>query len=271
MRGARDRHETRDGMWWTRMVRLTRRDLRGRRSRVVLTPRRWRSSGRKKIFRLRWWQESPVTRESTKETVKTIAQGRPDRSGEPVVTYSYAFHFRIRGCGCIGHPAFPAPSVLSRGKVDAQLGRYLRRGIVETWPRVPGAARHEPTGRREAPPDDRLHEMMRCRTGTHLVRGTHRSRFCEAALHAASHPGHEEAPHVIARSDSSEAIHSFFVRLDGLLRGACHRARIHATRWLAMTVAVWLFDIVAKTTPEGRPTLKRPLLSDGANARRAAA
>jgi hypothetical protein len=33
-----------------------------------------------------------------------------------------------------------------------------------------------------------------------------------------------------------EAIHSFFfVRRNGLLRGACHRARIRATRWLAMT------------------------------------
>jgi hypothetical protein len=31
--------------------------------------------------RKRWWQESPVTRESAEETVKTIAQGRP---GVPV-------------------------------------------------------------------------------------------------------------------------------------------------------------------------------------------
>jgi hypothetical protein len=28
----------------------------------------------------------------------------------------------------------------------------------------------------------------------------------------------------------------FFARRDGLLRGACHRARIRATRWLAMTL-----------------------------------
>ena len=56
--------------------------------------------------------------------------------------------------------------------------------------------------------------------------------------------------------ERSEAIHSFFARQDGLLRcarndgvararndgagdgllrGACHRARIRATRWLAMT------------------------------------
>ena len=40
---------------------------------------------------------------------------------------------------------------------------------------------------------------------------------------------------VIARSTCDEAIHSFFVLLYGLLRGACHRARIRATRWLAMT------------------------------------
>ena len=40
----------------------------GRRSRVVLTSRRWRQVGRS-ICR-RWWQESPITRESTKEAAK---------------------------------------------------------------------------------------------------------------------------------------------------------------------------------------------------------
>src|SRR5258708_6421408 len=39
--------------------------------------------------------------------------------------------------------------------------------------------------------------------------------------------------HCEERSD--EAIHSSFAWRDGLLRGACHRARIRATRWLAMT------------------------------------
>jgi hypothetical protein len=48
----------------------------GRRSRVVLTPRRWRQVGDDaSASRWRWWQESPVTKESAKETVKTIAQG----------------------------------------------------------------------------------------------------------------------------------------------------------------------------------------------------
>jgi hypothetical protein len=34
---------------------------------------------------------------------------------------------------------------------------------------------------------------------------------------------------------SDEPTHSFVAR-DGLLRGACHRARVRATRWLAITV-----------------------------------
>jgi hypothetical protein len=35
---------------------------------------------------------------------------------------------------------------------------------------------------------------MRYGTGIHSFRGTNRSRFSEAALHAASRPGHKEVP-----------------------------------------------------------------------------
>jgi hypothetical protein len=49
---------------------------------------------------------------------------------------------------------------------------------------------------------------------------------------------------VIARSEATkQSILS--LRGYGLLRGACHRARIRATRWLAMTVSkflAWLFE-----------------------------
>src|SRR5260370_34667069 len=38
------------------------------------------------------------------------------------------------------------------------------------------------------------------------------------------------------RAQRSNPFFSFFSWRDGLLRGACHRARIRATRWLAMTV-----------------------------------
>jgi hypothetical protein len=48
---------------------------------------------------------------------------------------------------------------------------------------------------------------------------------------------------VIARSEATKQS-NLPLLLHGLLRGACHRARIRATRWLAMTVsfASWLFE-----------------------------
>jgi hypothetical protein len=61
---------------------LTNEVARGRRSRVVLMPRRWHQVSDDALHRgLRRWQTSPVTGESTEETVKTIAQGIP---GYPV-------------------------------------------------------------------------------------------------------------------------------------------------------------------------------------------
>ena len=75
----RDRHERKVGMRWTRMARLTSVLTCGRRSRVVLTPRRWRQVSRSDP-RKRRWQESPVTWESAKEAVKTIACGNAGRS-----------------------------------------------------------------------------------------------------------------------------------------------------------------------------------------------
>jgi hypothetical protein len=58
---------------------------------------------------------------------------------------------------------------------------------------------------------------------------------------------------VIARS---EAIHSFFLPPYGLLRGASHRARIRATRWLAMTVLGQRLRFI----PHCSNATKRPLL-----------
>ena len=59
---------------------LTRAHPCGRRSRVVLTPRRWRQVGGRH-FRRRSWQTSPVTKESAEQAVKTIARGMPGDSG----------------------------------------------------------------------------------------------------------------------------------------------------------------------------------------------
>jgi hypothetical protein len=65
------------------------------------------SSFRGLFPRKRRWQKSPVTGESTKETVKTIAQGRPDCFGEPVVTMLVCFfisHARLRVHRAPGFP-----------------------------------------------------------------------------------------------------------------------------------------------------------------------
>src|SRR5258705_685298 len=60
---------------------------------------------------------------------KTIARGMPGYSGVPVVTTLVCFvSFRTRGCGCIGHPAFPAPSIVKSGEtVFARLGPIAPR------------------------------------------------------------------------------------------------------------------------------------------------
>src|SRR6266481_5934141 len=52
--------------------------------------------------------QAMVTGKSTKETVKTIAQGRPDDPPVPVVLPRAFLLHADHGCG--GHPAFPVPS-----------------------------------------------------------------------------------------------------------------------------------------------------------------
>jgi len=67
MRGAgRDRHERAVGCSGREGLRKTNASRRGRRSRVVPTPRRWREVLEKQASQGRRWQESPVTEESAK-------------------------------------------------------------------------------------------------------------------------------------------------------------------------------------------------------------
>jgi hypothetical protein len=82
------------------------------------------------MIRKRRWQKSPVTGESTKETVKTIAQGRLDCFGEPVVTTLVCFiYFAREAAGAAGtwlslRPLFSmrevhaSPGGLCRGNAD---------------------------------------------------------------------------------------------------------------------------------------------------------
>jgi hypothetical protein len=70
-----------------------------------------------------------VTGESAKETVKTIAWGMPGDSGASAVNTGVHTYYpqRTPGCGCIGHPAFPAPSSFSRAKDFWQSSGVMRR------------------------------------------------------------------------------------------------------------------------------------------------
>jgi hypothetical protein len=71
--------------------------------------------------------KSPVTGESTKETVKTIAQGRPGQSGEPVVTTLVCFiYFAREAAGATGTRLSLRP-LSFEGHCLAKLGRVAPR------------------------------------------------------------------------------------------------------------------------------------------------
>jgi hypothetical protein len=102
--------------------------------------------------------------------------------------------------------------------------------------------RRPPPGRRIAPPDDRLQRAIQySRDADDGVERPRRTGY-PACAGVTALCGRHRRRHCEERSD--EAIHTFFARRDGLLRGACHRTRIRATRWLAMTTTngLRLFD-----------------------------
>jgi hypothetical protein len=88
------------------------------------------ASSWRKRFRRRRWQTSPVTGESTEETVKTIARGMPGDPGVTVVTNARAFYHTTRGCGRTRRPAFPAPS-LERAERAGQASRETSGEIAK--------------------------------------------------------------------------------------------------------------------------------------------
>src|SRR5579872_6204404 len=106
----------------------------GRRSRSVLIPRRWYQVGDNALaLRRRRRQESPVSGETTKETVKTIAQGMPDTFRRPVVDLLVCFfhlHARLRVRRSIRHSLLP---LFSRDN-DRQSSGEVRREIEASCP-----------------------------------------------------------------------------------------------------------------------------------------
>jgi hypothetical protein len=77
----------------------------------------------------------PGHREEREVSRKTIARGMPGRSGVTVVTTLVcSFLFCMRGCGRVGRPAFPAPSILGEAKRFLQTSGASRRGSAESYP-----------------------------------------------------------------------------------------------------------------------------------------
>src|SRR3981189_1932553 len=83
--------------------------IRGRPSRVVLTPRRRRQVGGNS-FPPMTVTKKPDHRGEHEVSRKTIARGMPGNPGVTVVTTLVCFLLCTRGCGRIRRPAFPAPS-----------------------------------------------------------------------------------------------------------------------------------------------------------------
>jgi hypothetical protein len=104
----RDRHERKVGMRWTRMARLTSVLVCGRRSRVVLTSRRWRQASQK-FLQGDGDNKARSPGRARRKPLKPSRAGMPGDPGATVVTNACVLLLYTRGCGCDGHPAFPAP------------------------------------------------------------------------------------------------------------------------------------------------------------------
>ena len=81
----------------------------GRQSRVVLTPRRRRQVGESRFTPSDGDKKARSPGRARNKLLKPLRAGMPGDPGATVVANACAFYHCARGCGCIGHPAFPAP------------------------------------------------------------------------------------------------------------------------------------------------------------------
>jgi hypothetical protein len=80
-----------------------------------------------KQFARRRWQESPVTGESSKETVKTIARGMPGDSGVTAVTMLVCFFIFAREAAGATSARHSLRPLIPEGWMLAYLGRITPR------------------------------------------------------------------------------------------------------------------------------------------------
>jgi hypothetical protein len=111
---------TRGGMRWTRRRDLTKRAGCGRRSRVVLTPRRRRQvRERKKLSRVTVTRK-PDRRGEHEGNRKTTAQGMPDASAEPVCSCAHLTLHCVRDRGVQRASGIPCALYFGGAEIVAQ-------------------------------------------------------------------------------------------------------------------------------------------------------
>ena len=137
-RGGSRSSRTRGGMRWTRAAHLTRALACGRRSRVVLTPRRWRQVSRR-YPRGDGGKQARSPGRARNKLLKPSRAGMPGDPGATVVTNARAYYSPRAAAGATGTRHSPLPPWGSAtpfvGRiVHAQLGRSARRecgGVLE--------------------------------------------------------------------------------------------------------------------------------------------
>ena len=125
-RGGSRSSRTRDGMRWTRVAPKTRAPARGRRSRVVLTPRRWRQVGGSYSA----GDGGKKARSPGRARYKLLKPLRGECRvipGVPAVTNACAFYTPHAAAGAIRAPGIPRALCYQRDDAPAQLGRFARR------------------------------------------------------------------------------------------------------------------------------------------------
>ena len=125
-----------------------------RRSRVVLAPRRWRQV-RENKFSLMTVTRKPDHRGELDISRKTVAQGKPDASAGPVCSCAFCFVQSAHETAGAARTRLSLRPLFSRAKIFKPRAHWVAR-----MRRTSGCHR-PPTGRRVAPPDDRLRRAIR--------------------------------------------------------------------------------------------------------------
>ena len=123
-----------------------------------------------------------------RKPLKPSRAGMPGDPGATVVTNACAYYYYTRGCGCNGHPAFPA--LLHFGAKDSCTTRSAsRREKVATYLRAPDAAQHRHSSawfaadpvhaRRGSPIRSRLCAIYVGEDTLHRIRTRLRPGFCK--------------------------------------------------------------------------------------------